>query len=865
MLSLLAPCLFALSIAPFAAENADLPPSFFEWQSLPPLPDAIGYGGPFVASVGPEGSRVLVVMGGANFPAEPPWAGGEKVWYDTTWVFDGSAWSVGPPLPEPRAYGAVVHVGEEAWLLGGCSAERSTDAVLVLSRAADGALTFGAGPSLPAATEFHCAGLVGDEIVVISAWNRTPSGYDRVADGPSTWRLDTSLPEPRWRSGATFPGMADQKMVATSQRNARGAPSLFVASGEARGAEPVAVDGRRYSPVSSELWSYEPATDRWSQHAAIPGAPEARGTPHGRSAGTGWAIGTSHIAVFSGVSTLPLDIGPGARAEFAASHDVYHVTTDSWVQGSEGGMPRGVVTTGIAPWRDGFVIASGETRPGVRTNEVQFGRVERRPAPLAALDYGVMALYLAALMVLAGLLARREKTADDFFLAGRRIPWWAAGLSIYATQLSAITYVAIPAKAFVDDWVFALTSLTILAMAPIVVVFYLPFFRRLEIATAYEYLERRFSLGVRLFGSASFMGFQVARMAIVVFLPSLALSTVTGVDIYACIGTIGLLATAYTVIGGFEAVVWTDVLQVAVLLGGLVVALVIAVSGAGGLDEALRVARAGEKLRWFAPGTGWTETASWSVLVGAMFLQFGPYTTDQAVVQRYLSTKDERSAARGIWLNGLIAVPFTFAFFALGSALFAYFSAHPESLAMGMANDEVLPLFLALELPTGLAGLVLAGILAASMSSLDSSMHAIATAWTNDWRVRLGIGRASTLVTGRRVTLIMGLVGTAAAATMAALELRSMYDVFQSVLGLLISPLAGLFFLGIFTTRTSAASAAIGAAAAIGVLAWVQRSTPLNFMLYGAIGTTTCVAVGYTLSLALPNQKDLHALTWWSR
>jgi SSS family transporter len=385
------------------------------------------------------------------------------------------------------------------------------------------------------------------------------------------------------------------------------------------------------------------------------------------------------------------------------------------------------------------------------------------------------------------------------------------------------------------------------------------------VRTAYEYLERRFALPIRLFGSASFMAFQIARMAIVVFLPSLALSTVTGVDVYLCIGTIGLMATAYTVLGGMEAVVWTDVLQVFVLLGGLFVALGLAIAGAGGFDEAMEVAREKQKLRWFAPGTSWTDTASWSVLLGAMFLQFGPYTTDQAVVQRYLSTKDERSAARGIILNGFVAVPFTFCFFALGSALFAYFSANPDSLAIGMKNDEVFPLFVALEMPAGLAGLVLAGIFAASMSSLDSSMHSIATAWTNDWHERLGLGKADSLVTGRRVTLLMGIVGTSAAALMAAADLRSLYDTFQSVLGLLISPLAGLFVLGIFTRRANAFGVGVGAAVAIGVLAYVQNRTPLNFMLYGAIGTSTCIVVGYLASLARPPARDLGGLTWWTR
>lgn len=853
----------ALLAACAAAVIQEAPaPTPVVWEALPPVPDDVGFGGPFVASLeGPTGDSRLLVAGGANFPEGPPWEGGGKVWYADTWVFDGQGWAAGPPLPEPRAYGAVVHLEGKALLIGGGDGGSATSDVLIAELDGSGAVRFTAGPALPAPSQFLAAGLVDGLVIALGA-QRSADASDLVR---ATWMLDPDDLAAGWVESTPFPGRAGLKFVVAAQRNSKGKEALFVYSGEVPGAEPESLpDGGRFVPVSNELWSFEPGAEAWTQHRSPDLQRQgAHGRGLGRSAGLAWPTGQSHILFLSGVAAVPLDLPQATRSEFAADVDAYHTLTDTWVRA--GSMPRGVVTTGIAPWGEGFAIASGEVRPGVRTNQVQLGQMDRAPARLAPLDFAVMAGYLLGIVLLGVFFARRERTADDFFLAGRRIPWWAAGLSIYATQLSAITYVSVPAKAFMDDWVFALTSITILIMAPIVVVFYLPFYRRLEISTAYEYLEQRFGLPIRLFGSASFMAFQVARMAIVVFLPSLALSTVTGVDVYLCIVTIGVMATVYTVLGGMEAVVWTDVLQVFVLVGGLFVALILAVEGAGGMEPAIDIALASGKLRWFAPGTSWTETASWSVLLGAMFLQFGPYTTDQAVVQRYLSTKDERSAARGILLNGLVTVPFTLGFFALGSALFAYFSTHPAALDLGMKNDEVLPLFVALELPAGLAGLVLAGIFAASMSSLDSSMHSIATSWTNDWHRRLGIGSASDLQTGRRVTLLMGVVGTGTAALFAASDLRSLFDTFQSVLGLLISPLAGLFFLGIFTTRTSAMGAAVGALVSIGVLAYVQNATPLNFMLYGAVGSTTCVVVGYLASLLLRQDRDLTGLTWWTR
>ena len=260
---------------------------------------------------------------------------------------------------------------------------------------------------------------------------------------------------------------------------------------------------------------------------------------------------------------------------------------------------------------------------------------------------------MIALIYIGLRFSKRGGDSNDFFLAGRRIPWWAAGISIFATQLSAITFVSTPALAYASDWLVLPGKVMILLMAPIVVLFYLPFFRRLDITTAYEYLERRFSLSVRLFGSASFIAFQLLRMAIVVFLPALALSTITGINVYACILIMGVLSTLYTALGGMEAVIWTDVLQTVVLIGGMLVAIIIVAMDVGGFGVVFETANAADKTRMWYWSMSTTDLATWSILLGTLALQFGPYTTDQSVVQRYLTTKDERSAARGIWLNGL--------------------------------------------------------------------------------------------------------------------------------------------------------------------------------------------------------------------
>ena len=194
----------------------------------------------------------------------------------------------------------------------------------------------------------------------------------------------------------------------------------------------------------------------------------------------------------------------------------------------------------------------------------------------------VLGCYLAVLVGVGVDFAKREKSTDDFFLAGRRIPFWAAGLSIFGTQLSAITYLAMPARAYATDWSLLPLNIGILAIAPLVVFVYIPLFRRLNITTAYEYLEKRFHVSIRIFGSLSFIAFQLGRMGIVILLPALALAAVTGVNVYLCIALIGVLSTVYTALGGMEAVIWTDVLQAVVLIGGAFAALAITI---GALDN----------------------------------------------------------------------------------------------------------------------------------------------------------------------------------------------------------------------------------------------------------------------------------------
>jgi len=308
-------------------------------------------------------------------------------------------------------------------------------------------------------------------------------------------------------------------------------------------------------------------------------------------------FGPSHIFVFSGDDGSQVDrieeLGenhPGYTKDILA----YHTITDTWAKFGE--IPRSYLTTPAAVWQGRIVIPGGEDRPGARGDAVFSGIPAGIGKRLGALDYGVMAAYFVVLILMGFYFSKREKTTDDFFLGGRRVPWWAAGLSIYGTLLSAITFLSVPAASYAGDWRFYVGTMSMVVLAPIVVYVYLPFFRRTNITTAYEYLEKRFNVAVRMFGSLAFILFQLGRVGIVILLPALALKATTGINVYVAILTMGILCTAYTFLGGIEAVIWTDVLQVIILLGGALLSLILIVTAVdGGFSAVIQTGMEGDK------------------------------------------------------------------------------------------------------------------------------------------------------------------------------------------------------------------------------------------------------------------------------
>jgi SSS family transporter len=464
---------------------------------------------------------------------------------------------------------------------------------------------------------------------------------------------------------------------------------------------------------------------------------------------------------------------------------------------------------------------------------------------------------------------KRESGTEDFFKGGKRIPWWAAGMSIFATMLSAITFMAIPAKTYATNWLYFMMAVTILVMAFPVVKYYLPFFRRLNVTTAYEYLELRFNYTVRLLASGLFILFMIARMALVLFLPSLALTTVTGIDIYLCIALMGIITLIYCTMGGVEAVVWGDVIQGFVLLGGAILAVIFLITGTeGGLNSLINITVNHQKMKTFDFAFDLSKATFWVVLLGGMANNLISYSSDQTVIQRYLTTKDEKSAGKSILMNGVLSVLVSIVFYFIGTALFAYFYTKPGELDITMENpDSIFPYFIMSKIPIGIAGLLISAIFAATMSTVSSNINSMSTAFTTDIykkihnkaddRHYLSIARISGIITGS--------IGILLALLMATWNILSLFDYFNYILGLMASGLGGLFIMGIFFPRIDGKSALLGFISGITMLLLINKFTDIHFLLFGFIGIVGSVSIAWFSSHILSKEiKDLSSLTFKS-
>jgi SSS family transporter len=708
---------------------------------------------------------------------------------------------------------------------------------------------------------------VGDTVYV--AGGTTGSGLKTATS--LFWSLDISQIDtsaPAWQVLPPWPGPPRALPLLAAQHNGE-YDCLYVMSGRME-------DEHEEVVFLKDVYEFSPT--RYRSDAGLSTAWRRRAdAPRCIMGGAGIALGQSHIVVLGGDDGAlfhEADALKNAHPGFPKEALAYHTITGTWT--SAGTMPASQVTTiavrwGNDPVKDPIIVASGEIRPRVRSPQVW--QVWPKPGSglFATIDFVLLGIYLAVMIGVGVFFAFRNKNADDFFRGGQRVPWFVAGLSIFATMLSSITFMAIPAKAYATDWVYFLVNMMAIAITPFVIMLFLPFFRKIDATSAYEYLEKRFNRFARLFASASFIFFQIGRMAVVLYLPALALAAITPLTEYQSILLMGGLSIVYCAMGGLEAVVWTDTIQSLVLLGGAFFSLILILWRVdGGLAGFLSTAVEHDKFHLanldFSAGS-FATTALWVVLLGGLAQALVPYSSDMAVVQRYMAVSDTARAKKAIWTNAIAILPASLLFFGVGTALFVFYAEHPERLDPTFKTDAIFPLFIARELPAGISGLVVAGIFAAAQSTISTSINSMSTAAVTDFIRPMGWLRSERvyLWLGRLLTVLFGIAGTWLALLFASSGIKSLWDQFMMILGLLGGSMCGLFCLGIFTTRANGPGAIIGALSGAGGLYLVQRYTEVHLLLYAFVGISICFVVGYVASLAFPPVRhSIAGLTFFS-
>ena len=844
------------------------PSIHFEWSQLASIPPGTGstvQPGLAGAFTGVH-NNALIIAGGANFPNGAVWEGGTKAYHKDIYILEKTGdeeylWFQEKKfsLPKEVAYGLTVPTKQGLVCIGGMDGLEFSSIVFML-KWDDQKKEIGIEnlPSLPFPLANISGGKIGNNIYIAGSDDQTESKY--------FLSLDLSNIDAGWNELPTWGGLARTHAVGVVQNNGE-VDCFYLFKGRFKG-------NKATSTMHGDSWVYNPTTNEWKELKTDANFPLA--------AGTGIAVGANHVLlfggddgkVFNGLEKLGAEINATTDTSFQkkliAQRDAilkthqgfnkdiwaFHTITQSWIK--VGDLPaQSQVTTTALKWDNQILIPSGEIAPCIRTPKITSVSLSNNTS-FGTLNYIVLLVYLIILIGIGFMFSKNQHSTDDFFKGGNRIPWWAAGLSIFGTQLSAITFMAIPAKTFATNWLYFFLMMTIIMVSPFIIRYFLPFYRRFNLTTAYEYLELRFNLLTRLLGSAMYIFLQLGRLGIVLLLPSLALSVVTGIDVYACIMTMGILSILYTVLGGIEAVIWTDVVQVIVLLGGALISLILLYLNLDSNDISTYVSEF-EKMKIFDFELSFSNPTIWVVLIGGFATNIVQYGSDQTVIQRYLTTKDEKSAAKGIMTGAWLALPATLIFFSLGTLLFVYYKTNPELLNPVLEKtDAIFPWYIINSLPQGVSGLLIAAVFAASMSSLDSSMNSVSTVVTTDFfrRLRPLGSEADYLKMARTVTIVIGIVGTALALLMASWGISSLWDQFNLIVGLFAGGLGGIFVLGIFSKRANGTGALIGLLISGFCQYFIKEYTSAHLLMYAFTGMFSSMAIGYLASVFFGKHEE---------
>lgn len=485
---------------------------------------------------------------------------------------------------------------------------------------------------------------------------------------------------------------------------------------------------------------------------------------------------------------------------------------------------------------------------------------------MSVIDITIFILYLLGIVLFGSSFYRKNKTASAFTLGNNTVPTWVISLSILATFVSSISYLALPGMAYLSNWNAFVFSLSLPLASFIAVKFFVPLYRSVNSPSAYTYLEKRFGPWAKTYASLMYLLTQLMRAGTILFLMALPLNALLGWNIVTIIIITGLSVMLYSLLGGIQAVMWTDAIQAIILIVGALVCIgVLMFSAPEGAGKLLQIAVDNQKFSFGSFSTDLTSSTFWVVLIYGLFINLQNFGIDQNYIQRYMSSKSDKDAQKSALTGGLLYVPVSALFLFIGTALFGYYKVNRGLLPAGVEGDEVFPYFIVNQLPVGLTGLLIASIFAAGMSTVSTSLNSSATVILTDFfklnPKHPGTERKSMMVLYLS-SFIFSIVSIFIAVAM--INVKSALDAWWKLASIFSGGMLGLFLLGYLAPKVKNTSAIVGVISGVLVIGWMSLSpmffteggmakfaSPFHSYLSIVFGTMAIFIVGFFMGIVI--------------
>ena len=471
------------------------------------------------------------------------------------------------------------------------------------------------------------------------------------------------------------------------------------------------------------------------------------------------------------------------------------------------------------------------------------------------IDIIVFLLFTGGVVAFGCSFFKKKGTSEEFTSAGRSLPGWVVGMSIFATYVSSISYLGYPGKAFSGDWNAFVFSLSIPIASYFAARYFVPFYRSQDSISAYSFLENRFGPWARIYASSCYLLTQIARTGSILYLLALPMNVLLGWHIQTIIVVTSVAIVLYSMLGGMKAVIWTEAIQGIILIGGALVCMFILLFDMpGGPVQTFSIAMEDGKFSLGSFGSSLSESTFWVCLIYGIFTNLQNYGIDQSYVQRYHTAKNEKEAKFSALFGGYLFIPVSAVFFMIGTGLYAFYKVHPGILPDGVGADYVFPFFIVNELPVGLTGLLIASIFAAGMSTIATSVTSSSTIILTDYyqRFRKHAGNRERTRLAKLSSVGVGVAGILVA--FAFMSVQSALDAWWALASIFSGGMLGLFLLGYISKKARNFDAVLGVVCGVILVCWIVISPFVHANLAIVFGTLLIFLVGF-LSANLLNKR----------